>query len=90
MKLAVERGRCHDGIDLPVPVRACIDYVERCGLIFEGVYKVSAPKSKVTHLKKLYNQREIVDLTEYDVPTATSLLKLFLRYVCFYMKCNGY
>ncbi|KAK4871589.1 hypothetical protein RN001_015713 [Aquatica leii] len=79
LKLAIEHGRCHDGIDLPVPVRACIDYVEDYGLTFENVYKISAPKSKVIHIKKLYNQREHVNLVDYDVPTATSLLKMFLR-----------
>ncbi|KAB0801408.1 hypothetical protein PPYR_05762 [Photinus pyralis] len=79
LKLAIEHGRCHDGIDLPVPVRACIEYVEDHGLTFENVYKVSGPKSKVLHLKKLYNQREHVNLSDYDVPTVTSLLKMFLR-----------
>lgn len=79
LALAIERSRCHDGIDLPLPLRACLDYVQRLGLCFENVYKINTPKSKVVHLKKEYNHRRNVDLTEYDVSTVTSLLKMFLR-----------
>lgn len=81
MDLAVERSRCHDGIDLPLPVRSCLDYVECHGLMFEGVYKIGGTKSKVVHLKKMYNHRENVNLSEYDIPVVTSLLKIFLRYL---------
>ncbi|XP_065166399.1 ralA-binding protein 1 isoform X2 [Atheta coriaria] len=79
LDIAVERSRCHDGIDIPLPVRACIDYIQSVGLTLEGVYKMSGTKAKVLQLRKLYNQREHVDLTEYEIPIATSLLKLFLR-----------
>lgn len=83
---AVERSRCHDGIDIPLPVRDCVDYIEDNGLNFEGVYKVSGTKSKVVHIKKRYNQRQPVDLHEFDVPTVTSVLKLFLRYKSTFQK----
>ena len=33
LELAVLRSRCHDGIDLPVVVRNCIDYIEEFGSI---------------------------------------------------------
>ncbi|XP_018333474.1 ralA-binding protein 1 isoform X2 [Agrilus planipennis] len=79
LELAVERSRCHDGVDLPLPYRACIDYLQMYGLGFEYIYKISSPKSKVLHLKKMYNHREFVDLAEHDVPTITGLLKMFLR-----------
>lgn len=79
LETAVERSRCHDGIDLPLPVRECIDYIESAGISFEGVYKISGTKSKVLQIKKMYNQRQSVNLHDYDVPTATSLLKMFLR-----------
>lgn len=81
LELAVERSRCHDGVDLPLPLRNCIDYLETYGITMEGLYKVSGTKSKVAHLRKMYNNREYVDLSEYEVPTVTSLLKMFLRYV---------
>ncbi|GLV41692.1 Ral interacting protein [Carabus blaptoides fortunei] len=79
LQLAVERSRCHDGIDLPLPVRNCIDYVQEHGISVENVYKLSGIKTKVLHIRKMYNQRELVTLSEYDVPTATSVLKLFFR-----------
>lgn len=80
LELAVKRSRCHDGVDIPLPLRNCIDFIETYGITMEGLYKVSGTKSKVAHLKKLYNNREYVDLTEHEVPTVTSLLKMFLRY----------
>lgn len=76
---AVERSRCHDGIDIPLPVRECIDYIQQSGMNYEYVYKNSGTKSKVMHIKKCYNQRCPVDLSEYDIPTVTSVLKVFLR-----------
>lgn len=80
LELAVERSKCHDGVDLPLPLRNCIDFTETYGITMEGLYKVSGTKSKVAHLKKMYNHREYVDLTEHEVPTVTSLFKMFLRY----------
>ena len=34
LELAVQRSRCHDGFDLPVVVRCCIDYIEEHGTNF--------------------------------------------------------
>ncbi|CAH1980544.1 unnamed protein product [Acanthoscelides obtectus] len=79
LDLAVERSKCHDGVDIPLPIRECIDYVEAAGIYFECVYKISGTKTKVSHIKKMYNIRQNVKLSDYDVPTATSLLKMFLR-----------
>jgi len=31
LQVAVDRSPCHDGIQLPVVVRECIDYVEEFG-----------------------------------------------------------
>lgn len=36
LDLAVERSRCHDGIDLPVVVRHCIDYMEDQGIFYSS------------------------------------------------------
>ncbi|KAG5878024.1 RalA-binding protein 1 [Gonioctena quinquepunctata] len=79
LELSVERSRCHDGLDIPLPIRDCIDYVEAVGISFEGVYKISGTKAKVSQIRKMYNHRQNVRLKDYDVPTATSLLKMFLR-----------
>ncbi|XP_076300923.1 ral interacting protein [Lasioglossum baleicum] len=79
LHLAVERSRCHDGIELPLVVRDCIDFVEENGMNVEGLYKVPGVKSKVQYLKKLYNNREHVNMSEFEPTVATSLLILFLR-----------
>ncbi|XP_011645473.1 ralA-binding protein 1 [Pogonomyrmex barbatus] len=79
LHLAIERSCCHDGVELPLVVRDCIDYVEEHGMNVEGLYKVPGVKSKVQHLKKLYNNREPVNISEFEPTVATSLLILFLR-----------
>lgn len=79
LSVALERSCCHDGVTLPLVVRECIDYVEETGMAVEGIYKVPTVKSKVQHLKKMYNQRHPVNLSEYDPTVAASLLLLFLR-----------
>ncbi|XP_014484927.1 PREDICTED: ralA-binding protein 1 isoform X2 [Dinoponera quadriceps] len=79
LHLAVERSCCHDGVELPLVVRDSIDYVEEHGMNVEGLYKVPGVKSKVQHLKKLYNHRETVNMSEFEPTVATSLLILFLR-----------
>ncbi|XP_011157595.1 ralA-binding protein 1 isoform X2 [Solenopsis invicta] len=79
LHLAVERSCCHDGVKLPLVVRDCIDYVEEHGMNVEGLYKVPGVKSKVQHLKKLYNNQEPVNISEFEPTVATSLLILFLR-----------
>ncbi|KYN14536.1 PREDICTED: ralA-binding protein 1 [Trachymyrmex cornetzi] len=79
LHLAVERSCCHDGVKLPLVIRDCIDYVEEHGMNVEGLYKVPGVKSKIQHLKKLYNNREPVNISEFEPTVATSLLILFLR-----------
>ncbi|XP_012140994.2 ral interacting protein [Megachile rotundata] len=79
LHLAVERSRCHDGVELPLVVRDCIDFVEEHGMNIEGLYKVPGVKSKVQYLKKLYNYREAVNMSDFEPTVATSLLILFLR-----------
>ncbi|KAL0118092.1 hypothetical protein PUN28_009041 [Cardiocondyla obscurior] len=79
LHLAIERSCCHDGVKLPLVVRDCIDYVEEHGMNIEGLYKAPSVKSKVQHLKKLYNNREPVNISEFEPTVATSLLILFLR-----------
>lgn len=79
LQQAVEHSRCHDGVELPLVVRDCIDYLEENGMTCENLYKVPGVKSKIQHLKKLYNQREPVKHSEFEPTTATSLLILFFR-----------
>ncbi|XP_058129140.1 ralA-binding protein 1 isoform X3 [Anopheles coustani] len=77
--LATERSRCHDGINLPLVVRDCIDFLQEHGLQSEQIYKVEAVKTKLQQLKKTYNNREGSCVGEMDVPIACGLLKMFLR-----------
>jgi len=49
----------------------------------EGVYKVSGIKSKVQHLRRLYNIQEAVQLSDFELPVITSLLKQFLKLLSF-------
>lgn len=75
--LAVERSRCHDNVNLPHVVRDCLDYLQEYGLQNDQIYKMDASKTQMQKLKKLYNNRE--SHNEFDVPTACSLLKFYLR-----------
>lgn len=77
--LAVVRSHCHDNVNLPIVVRECIDYLQEYGLRSEQIYKVDVVKTKLQHLKKQYNNREIVADAEFDISTACSLLKLFIQ-----------
>uniref|UniRef100_A0A915BG18 Rho-GAP domain-containing protein n=2 Tax=Parascaris univalens TaxID=6257 RepID=A0A915BG18_PARUN len=74
---AVSRMPSHDGVPLPVVVRQCIDYINEHGLGIEGIYRISAPKSRLDRLEDVANSREPVHLT--DVHDAAGLLKRFLR-----------
>ncbi|XP_067648604.1 ralA-binding protein 1-like isoform X1 [Eurosta solidaginis] len=80
VSLATERSRCHDGVDLPLVVRDCIDYLQDHALKSDQIYKVEPLKTRIQHFKRLYNNRERQPETEeLDMPTACALLKLFLR-----------
>lgn len=81
LNTAVERNGCLDGVPIPLVVRNCIDCIHSFGLCMDGLYKTLGIKSKVQLLRKMYNNREHVSLGECDVPAATCLLKMFLKYV---------
>ncbi|KAM8703289.1 hypothetical protein ACLKA7_007984 [Drosophila subpalustris] len=79
VSLATERSRCHDGVDLPLVVRDCIDYLQQeQNLKAEQIYKVEPIKTRLMHYKRLYNNREYdASVDELNIPTACSLIKLF-------------
>ncbi|XP_077286341.1 ral interacting protein isoform X2 [Arctopsyche grandis] len=76
--LAVERSRCHDDTNLPLVIRDCIDYLQEHGLQSELLYRAEPPKPKMQTLKQQYTDRELISDSEYDIPTACGLLKLFI------------
>ncbi|MFH4978551.1 hypothetical protein AB6A40_005260 [Gnathostoma spinigerum] len=69
--------KCHDGVPLPLIVRKCIDYVEENGLCMEGIYRVSAAKSRLDDLEEQINKSHVVELS--NVHEATGLLKRYVR-----------
>ena len=78
--LSTERSRCHDGVELPLVVRDCIDYLQEHALRNEQIYKVEPAKSRLNSYKRLYNNRERNPQSdELDMPTACGLLKSFLK-----------
>lgn len=76
--LAVERSRCHDNVKLPLVVRECLDYLQEYGLNSEQIYRTEGLKTRLQNLRKCYNNRESHG-EELDVPTACSLLKMYLQ-----------
>ncbi|XP_064595875.1 ralA-binding protein 1-like [Liolophura sinensis] len=79
LSVAVDRSKCHDGIELPAIFRECIDYIEEHGLNCEGIYRISGVKSKVQQLKECYNKGLPAYLYEHEPNVVASLLKQFLR-----------
>ncbi|RZC34942.1 hypothetical protein BDFB_000403 [Asbolus verrucosus] len=55
LEVAVERSRCHDGVDIPLPIRECIDYIESIGVSFEGIYKEKCNKMNKQSLAAALN-----------------------------------
>lgn len=49
------------------------------GLHCEGIYRISGVKSKVQHLKDLYNRGQPVYLEEHEPNIVAGVLKQFLR-----------
>ncbi|KAE9549913.1 hypothetical protein FO519_006878 [Halicephalobus sp. NKZ332] len=77
LSLAVKNNKCYDGVPIPMVVRQCIDYVESEGLDMEGIYRVSAPITRLDELEKLANSGGKLDFV--DPHDAAGLLKRFLR-----------
>jgi len=75
--LAVKNNRSYDGIPIPAVVRQCVDYVESEGLEMEGIYRVSAPITRLDELEKLANSGGRLEFV--DPHDAAGLLKRFLR-----------
>ncbi|KAL5274802.1 RALBP1 family protein [Megaselia abdita] len=79
VNLSTDFSRCHDGIDIPLVVRDCIDYLQDNALKSEQIYKVEPVKGRLQHFKRTYNNHECKCLEDFDIPTACGLLKLFLE-----------
>ena len=61
LAVAVERNKSHDGIEVPVIVRECIDYIEECGEILFILIKDINKPIRVLIIRKYFNN-SILDL----------------------------
>uniref|UniRef100_A0A0K0CY44 Rho-GAP domain-containing protein n=1 Tax=Angiostrongylus cantonensis TaxID=6313 RepID=A0A0K0CY44_ANGCA len=77
VEIAIDVNPSLDGIPLPAFFRYSIDYVEAHGIMQEGIYRVSSPKSRLDELEKKAN--EGVQLDFCDGHEAAGLIKRFLR-----------
>lgn len=34
LSVAVERSKCHDGVDIPLIIRNCIDHIQETGIYY--------------------------------------------------------
>eukprot|EP00039_Didymoeca_costata_P008597 m.113814 g.113814 ORF g.113814 m.113814 type:complete len:502 (-) comp14148_c0_seq4:478-1983(-) len=76
-----------DGVPIPLPFRACVDFIEAHGMTQLGLYRVPGQKSRVTHLREQFDLLKPVSLEREgrsdaitdDVNVVASLLKLYLR-----------
>ncbi|CAI4224246.1 unnamed protein product [Auanema sp. JU1783] len=73
----VELDPSLDGIPLPTFFRYSLDYVEKNGLILEGIYRISSPKSRLDELESNVNEGK--ELVFRDAHEAAGLIKRFLR-----------
>lgn len=68
-------------------VRVCFERVNlpriiiytALGLLQEGIYRSSGLKTRVMELRRAYNDRENVVLSDIEAPIVASLLKQYLR-----------
>ena len=82
LEAAVQANPSHDGIPIPAVVRRAMDVVSNHGLKEEGIYRVSAARSKVEGLRGAANEKGDLGRLEAGpdgVHAAAGFLKLFLR-----------
>ncbi|KAK3722088.1 hypothetical protein QZH41_019844, partial [Actinostola sp. cb2023] len=76
---AVKQSKFPDGIELPKVLREGIVYIEENALTIEGIYRVSGAKSKIDHLRELYNDGKHFELKDYEPEVVASVIKSYLR-----------
>ncbi|XP_022646905.1 rho GTPase-activating protein 45-like isoform X5 [Varroa destructor] len=66
--------------DVPFIVKKCVKENDKRGCSVQGIYRVSAAKSKVEKLCQCFeNGAELVDLSDYHPNVIANVLKLYLR-----------
>ena len=70
----------HVSTAVPLLVRRCCEYLSARGLDEEGIFRVNGSASRMSALKKLFEEGNDVDLTDcFDVNLIAGVLKLFFR-----------
>ncbi|WKX92604.1 hypothetical protein Q1695_010548 [Nippostrongylus brasiliensis] len=77
LETAIDVDPSLDGVPLPAFFRHSIDYVETHGLMQEGIYRVSCPKTRLDELERKVNEGGHLSFVEGH--EAAGLIKRFLR-----------
>ncbi|XP_067932526.1 rho GTPase-activating protein 12-like isoform X2 [Watersipora subatra] len=64
---------------VPKFVVRCIKTIERKGLTFDGLYRISGNQAQIQKLRFLVDSTDSYNLADYDVNVLTGALKLFFR-----------
>lgn len=62
---------------IPFPVEKCIEYLEKIGPKFEGIYRVSGSFKNVNEIAVMFNDRKEVKLEAYDKYVVTGVIKKY-------------
>ncbi|KAG1452896.1 hypothetical protein G6F56_007704 [Rhizopus delemar] len=81
---AIKTGSPLWGSYVPDPVHLCFLEIYKRGLRTEGLFRLSGATSEVSELETIMNacsseERKLIDMSEYDIHTLTSLVKKYLR-----------
>lgn len=69
-----------DGRSIPYIVEHCIEYIDRCALNVEGIFRLSGSQVQIDKYREQFNSGIMVDLSnEIDPHTVSGLLKLYFR-----------
>ena len=64
---------------IPSIIVCCIEEVEKRGIEFQGIYRISGSSPIVKQLKAKFQANQIPSFEEVEIPCVTSLLKEYLR-----------
>ncbi|KAJ3423762.1 rho gtpase-activating protein gacr [Anaeramoeba flamelloides] len=60
-------------------IQRCIDFIYKWGLDKKGIFRLAPKKSLIGEIIDKVNSGQLVDIEQYDIVTAASLIKLYLR-----------
>ncbi|KAJ8319329.1 hypothetical protein KUTeg_004420 [Tegillarca granosa] len=71
----------HNDLKVPVIIRDCIEFLTEYGLEIEGIFRLPGRSIMIKEYKAKYDtaERVVFDISNIDVHSVASLLKLYLR-----------